>query len=471
MEEEPHYGTAAGRVPPPVSQPETSGIRMVDVIRKKRDGLELSRPEIEYLVRAYTDGEVPDYQVSAWLMAVILRGLTRAETSVLTDAMLHSGDVLDLSEFATKKVDKHSTGGVGDKTSLVLAPLAAAAGLVVPMISGRGLGHTGGTLDKLEAIPGFNVNLSVPEFRNVLTKCGCCMIGQTSEIAPADRKLYALRDVTGTVESPYLICASIMSKKLAEGLDALILDVKTGSGAFMKEERDAVFLAELMVETGERMGKSMVALITNMDQPLGLKVGNALEVEECIDVLRGHGPEDFRELCLELAAWMFHLGEVAATVEQGKLDAAKLLDSGRALERFRQMVKLQGGDVAAIDDPSRLPKSKYTLVVASPKGGYVASMNCEAVGTACVILGGGREKKEDAVDPAVGIVLHCKVGDRVEVGTPLCTVHFNSETKATSAAKLLAGSYQIEDASASTKVLVHRVIQGKNPNQERPEEE
>ena len=247
-------------------------IRAIDVIRRKRDGEELSRAEIEYLVRAYTVGEIPDYQVSAWLMAVILRGLSRAETSALTDAMLRSGDVLDLTEFSAKKVDKHSTGGVGDKTSLVLAPLAAAGGLVVPMISGRGLGHTGGTLDKLESIPGFNVNLSVPEFRRVLAACGCAMIGQSAEIAPADRKLYALRDVTATVESPYLICASIMSKKLAEGIDALVLDVKTGSGAFMKEEKDAVFLAELMVETGERMGKAIVALITDMYQPLGSQV-------------------------------------------------------------------------------------------------------------------------------------------------------------------------------------------------------
>ena len=294
--------------------------------------------------------------LSAWLMAVILRGLSRAETSALTDAMLRSGDVLDLTEFSAKKVDKHSTGGVGDKTSLVLAPLAAAGGLVVPMISGRGLGHTGGTLDKLESIPGFNVNLSVPEFRRVLAACGCAMIGQTAEIAPADRKLYALRDVTATVESPYLICASIMSKKLAEGIDALVLDVKTGSGAFMKEEKDAVFLAELMVETGERMGKAIVALITDMDQPLGSKVGNSLEVIEALDVLRGAGPEELRELCLELAGWMFVLGGVADSVSDGKTRAAELIHSGQALEKLRQMVKLQGGDESVIDNPERLPR-------------------------------------------------------------------------------------------------------------------
>jgi len=437
-----------------------NNIRAVDVIRKKRDGIELSRPEIEYLVRAYTNGDIPDYQVSAWLMAVILRGLTRAETSVLTDAMLRSGEVLDLSEFPAKKVDKHSTGGVGDKTSLVLAPLVAVGGVMVPMISGRGLGHTGGTLDKLEAIPGFNVNLSVPKFRSVLDACGCAMIGQTAEIAPADRKLYALRDVTATVESPYLICASIMSKKLAEGVDGLVLDVKTGTGAFMKEEKDAVFLAELMVETGERMGKSMVALITNMDQPLGLNVGNALEVVECVEVLRGQGPADLRELCLELAAWMFHLGGRAPTVEQGRVDAATILDSGKALERFRQMVELQGGDVSTIDDPTRLPHTQQTQVVKSSKSGYITAMNCEAVGTACVVLGGGREKKEDPVDPAVGIVLHHKVGDEVAAGEPLCTIHFNSEAKAASAAQLLLDSYKIGNTPRAKKPLVHRVIRG-----------
>ena len=445
-------------------------IRAVDVIRKKRDGVELSRAEIEYLVRAYTDGDIPDYQVSAWLMAVILRGLTRAETSVLTDAMLRSGEVLDLSEFPAKKVDKHSTGGVGDKTSLVLAPLVAAGGVMVPMISGRGLGHTGGTLDKLEAIPGFNVNLPVPKFRSVLDACGCAMIGQTAEIAPADRKLYALRDVTATVESPYLICASIMSKKLAEGVDGLVLDVKTGAGAFMKEEKEAVFLAELMVETGERMGKSMVALITNMDQPLGLKVGNALEVVECIEVLRGQGPADLRDLCLELAAWMFYLGGTAPTVEQAKADAAKILDSGKALERFRQMVELQGGDVATIDDPSRLPRAQQTRIVKSPKSGHITAMNCEAVGTACVILGGGREKKEDSVDPSVGIVLHRKVGDKVTTGEPLATIHINSDAKAALAAHLLIDSYHIGDKQPARKPLVHRVIRGSQSGTQHPGE-
>ncbi len=445
-----------------MSQPqESQTVRAIDVIRKKRDGQELSRDEIEYLVRAYTSGEIPDYQVSAWLMAVILRGMTRAETSVLTDAMLHSGEVLDLSEFAAKKVDKHSTGGVGDKTSLVLAPLVAAGGLIVPMISGRGLGHTGGTLDKLESIPGFNVNLPLPEFRRVLKVCGCAMIGQTAEIAPADRKLYALRDVTGTVESPYLICASIMSKKLAEGIDALVLDVKTGCGAFMKKDEDAEFLAALMVETGERMGKSMIALITNMDQPLGTHVGNSLEVAEVIEVLRGEGPEDLRELCLELAARMFQLGGAADTVAQGKAQVGQLIASGKALERFRQMVILQGGDALVIDDPGRLPQASLKQEVKSAHRGYVSSIDCEAIGHACVILGGGREKKEDAVDPTVGIVLHRKLGDAVAAGESLCTVHANSETRAARAIELLLQSFRItETPPAENRRLVHRVIRG-----------
>ena len=433
--------------------------RAIDVIRKKRDGVELSRAEIESLVNAYTRGDIPDYQVSAWLMAVVLRGMTRAETAALTDAMLRSGEVLDLSALPGKKVDKHSTGGVGDKTSLVLAPLAAAAGLVVPMISGRGLGHTGGTLDKLEAIPGFNVNLPVAQFRRVLEICGCCMIGQTAEIAPADRKLYALRDVTGTVESPFLICASIMSKKLAEGIDALVLDVKTGSGAFMKSEEDAIFLAELMVETGEQMGKQVVALITNMDQPLGNMIGNALEVVEVMEILRGEGPEDMRQLCLELAGWMLHLGGVSGTVEEGKMQSGKLINSGEALAKFRQMVELQGGDPRAVDDPKKLPQAQHTMILSSPRRGYLASLQCERIGTACVLLGGGREQKEDSVDPAVGIVLHKKVGDGVAVGEPLATIYYNAETRAIQAKQLLEESYQISDTPAHAKrPLIHRVI-------------
>jgi pyrimidine-nucleoside phosphorylase len=432
--------------------------RAIDVIRKKRDGLELTRDEIDSLVRGYTRGEIPDYQASAWLMAALLKGLSRAETAALTDSMLHSGQILDLSEFSAAKIDKHSTGGVGDKTSLVLAPLAAAGGLIVPMISGRGLGHTGGTLDKLESIPGFNTQLSLTRFREILHACGCAMIGQTAEIAPADRKLYSLRDVTGTVESPYLICASIMSKKLAEGVDGLVLDVKTGSGAFMKTDEDAAFLAELMVETGQRMGKKMVALITDMDQPLGLRVGNSLEVEEVLDILRGHGPEDLRQLCLELAAWMFHLGGRASTIADGKTLAAQLIRSGQALDKFREMVSLQGGDARVIDDPQRLPRAKHAVDILSTRSGYVSAIQCEAVGTACVVLGGGREKKEDAVDPAVGIILHKRVFDPVLAPEPLCTILYNSESRAAHARKLLEQSYQIADQPPAPTKLIRRVI-------------
>jgi pyrimidine-nucleoside phosphorylase len=433
-------------------------VRAIDVIRKKRDGIELSRHEIEGFVNAYTQGDIPDYQVSAWLMAVVLRGMTRPETAALTDAMLRSGEVLDLSSLAARKVDKHSTGGVGDKTSLVLAPLASAAGVAVPMISGRGLGHTGGTLDKLESIPGFNVNLPVAEFRRVLGVCGCAMIGQTAEIAPADRKLYALRDVTGTVESPYLICASIMSKKLAEGIDALVLDVKTGSGAFMKNESDAAFLAELMVETGERMGKQVVALITDMDQPLGNMIGNALEVVEVVEVLRGGGPADLRELCLELAGWMLYLGGVAKSVANGKEQSARLVSSGKALERFRRMVELQGGDPGMIEDPKKLPQAQHTMQVKSATAGYLTAMQCEQIGTACVILGGGRERKEDSVDRSVGIVLHKKVGDEVRAGETLATIYYNAEAKAQRARQLIEQSCEIGVAAPARRPLVHKII-------------
>jgi pyrimidine-nucleoside phosphorylase len=444
-------------VSPPSATPPP--FRVVDLIRKKRDGGALAPAEIEFLVDTYTRGEVPDYQIAAWLMAVVLRGLTREETASLTHSMLHSGEVLDLGFLPAKKVDKHSTGGVGDKTSLVLAPLVAAAGLYVPMISGRGLGHTGGTLDKLESIPGFRVGLPVAEFRRVLETCGCSMIGQTEKIAPADGKLYALRDVTGTVESPYLICASIMSKKLAEGTDALVLDVKTGSGAFMKKEEDAVFLAELMVETGERMGKQMVALITNMDQPLGRMVGNALEVRESIEVLSGGGPRDLRELCLELAAWMFCLGDASQSVAQGRQLAEQTIASGKALEKFRHMVELQGGDPLCIDDPQRLAIAPHAVDVVSPRAGFISAIQCEHVGAACVVLGGGRERKEDSVDPSVGIVVHKKIGDSVAAAGPLCTVFCHSDAQAARAVDLLEASYMITDAPPTHRpALIHRAI-------------
>ena len=438
-------------------------MHVTDLIRKKRDGGELLGNEIEFLIQGYTRDSIPDYQMSAWLMAVLLRGMSRAEMAVLTESMLNSGQVLDFSDLPAPKVDKHSTGGVGDKTSLILAPVVAAAGLYVPMISGRGLGHTGGTLDKLESIPGFRVNLSTSEFRDVLQKCGAAMIGQTAEIAPADKRIYALRDVTGTVESPYLICASIMSKKLAEGIDALVLDVKTGSGAFMKSEKDAVFLAELMVETGQRLGKRMVALITNMDQPLGHAVGNSLEVAECIEVLKGKGPADLRELCLVLASWMLFLGKRVADLQEGQQLGEEMISSGKARDKFREMIRLQGGNASVIDDPGVLPRAKYQTDIASPASGSVVEMMCEQIGTAGVLLGGGREQKEDSVDPSVGIIVHKKLGDRVAAGEALCTVHYNSVERLERARPLIHQSYTIGAATTGQRrLLVGRVISGES---------
>jgi len=433
-------------------------MRAVDLIRKKRDGGELTEEEIRYLIFGYTGEVIPDYQMSAWLMAVLWRGMTRRELALLVETMLHSWRTLDLSHLPARKVDKHSTGGVGDKTSLIIAPIVAAAGVVVPMVSGRALGHTGGTLDKLESIPGFNPRLTLDQFTEVLGEVGCGLIGQTEEIAPADRKLYALRDATATVESPYLICASIMSKKLSESIDALVLDVKTGSGAFMKTEQDSAYLAELMVETGRGMGKKVVALVTGMDEPLGLAVGNSLEVIESVEVLRGGGPSDLRELCLELSAWMLHLGEKAGSVEQGRRLAAEILDGGRALEKFRQIVRRQGGDAAALDDFSRLPQAAHRRDVASPAGGVVAEIDCEKVGLASVLLGAGREKKEDAVDPAVGLIVHKKLGDAVRESEPLVTLHYNAAAQVDLAAALVRESYRIADSTPEMKPLVRRVI-------------
>ncbi|MGH9712524.1 MAG: thymidine phosphorylase [Candidatus Acidiferrales bacterium] len=433
-------------------------MRAVDIIRKKRDAAELSRPEIEFLIEGVTHDRIPDYQLAAWLMAVVWRGMTRAELAALTEAMLHSGVVLDFSDLAAPKVDKHSTGGVGDKTSLVIAPVVAAAGLYVPMISGRGLGHTGGTLDKLESIPGFNVNFSLKEFRRVLEACRCGLIGQTPEIAPADKRLYALRDVTSTVESPYLICASIMSKKMAEGIDALVLDVKTGDGAFMKKQADAEYLAELMVETGTRMGKKVVALITDMEQPLGRKVGNALEVEECIEIMDGKGPEDLRELCLELSAWMFVLGNRSKSVAEGKKLAAEMIASGRARDTFREIVRLQEGDPRVVDDPSLLPQARHKAVVHAMSAGFVTGIHCEQVGVASMMLGGGREKKEDAVDPAVGLVLEKKIGDAVKTGDTLCTVHYNLDARLENSIAILEAGFEIGPAAPPASPLVRKII-------------
>lgn len=435
-------------------------MRTVDLILRKRDGGEMTADEIRWLIRSYTDGSVPDYQMAAWLMAVWLRGMNRVELAALTDAMLRSGSLLDFSNLPAPKVDKHSTGGVGDKTSLILAPIVAAAGLYVPMISGRGLGHSGGTLDKLESIPGFNVNLSLAEFRRVLEKCGCGLIGQTPEIAPADKKIYALRDVTGTVESPSLICASIMSKKLAEGIDALVLDVKTGSGAFMRELKDAEHLARLMVETGQQMNKKVVALITDMNQPLGRKAGNALEIGECIEVLGGKGPEDLREVSLILAAWMLYLGGKSASVEAGKKLSEEMISSGKAFEKFREIIRLQGGNPAVMDQPSLLPRAQNTMHVESLHHGYVQEIACRDLGVACVTLGGGREKKEDSVDPAVGLVVHKRLGDAVKRGEHLCTIHYNSGERVGEVRRLIEEGFKIGEAPPEKlPPLVHKIIQ------------
>ena len=392
-------------------------------------------------------------------MATWLRGMTRSELAALTEAMLYSGEVLNLSDLPGKKVDKHSTGGIGDKTSLILAPIVAAGGLTVPMISGRGLGHTGGTLDKLEAIPGFNVSLSLTEFRHVLSECGMGLIGQTKEIAPADKKIYALRDATSTVENIALICGSIMSKKLAEGIDALVLDVKTGSGAFMQREEDAVNLAEVMIDTGQRMGKKVVALITDMDQPLGRAAGHANEVAESIEVLNGRGPADLRDLSLELSAWMFYLGERTKSLDEGRRLAQSMIAGGQAREKFKQGIRLQGGDDRVVDNPSLLPQARSHLGVPSPSAGFISATNAQQFGIALAILGGGREKKEDSIDHAVGLEFHKRIGDRVEAGDALATIHYNAATRLQEACDLVASNFLISpQAPQSPRPLIRRVL-------------
>lgn len=435
-------------------------MRAVDLIRKKRDAGEHSREEIDFLVTGYTRGDIPDYQMAAWLMAVWIRGLGPAETAALTEAMLHSGEVVDHSYLPMKKVDKHSTGGIGDKTSLILAPIVAAGGLAVPMISGRGLGHTGGTLDKLEAIPGFNTSLSLADFRHVLQECGMGLIGQTAEIAPADKKIYALRDATSTVENIGLICASIMSKKLAEGIDALVLDVKTGSGAFMSREEDAVRLAEVMVDTARRTGKKAVALLTDMNQPLGRMAGHSHEVIEAIDVLRDKGPEDLRALSLELSAWMFYLGERTKSLDEGRRLAAEMIASGKALERFRRCIRLQGGNERIIDDTSLLPMAKLQAEIVSPKSGFITATRCRDFGIALAILGGGRNRKEDQIDHGVGMEFHKRIGERVQTGDKLVTIQYNSEAKLAEAKNLVAGAFEIGEVATPPPPLISRIIGG-----------
>ncbi len=433
-------------------------MRAVDLIRKKRDSGEHTREEIAYLVSGYTKGDIPDYQMAAWLMAVWIRGLSSAETATLTEAMLYSGEVVDHSDLFTKKVDKHSTGGVGDNTSLVLAPIVAAGGLAVPMISGRGLGHTGGTLDKLEAIPGFNTSLSLADFRRVLRECGMGLIGQTAEIAPADKKIYALRDATSTVENIGLICASIMSKKLAEGIDALVLDVKTGSGAFLSAEKDAVRLAEVMVDTAKRTGKKAVALLTDMGQPLGRMAGHSNEVAEAIEVLKGKGPEDLRELSIELAAWMFYLGERTPSVDLGRRLSEEMLATGKALDRFRQCIRLQGGNERVVDDTTLLPKAKLQAVVTSSKSGFLIGTRCRDFGVALALLEGGRGKKEDRIDHGVGLEFHKRIGDCVQVGEKLVTIQYNSEAKLAEAKTMLAEGFEIGDSAAPAPALIRQII-------------
>jgi pyrimidine-nucleoside phosphorylase len=433
-------------------------MRAVDLIRKKRDSGEHSREEIEFLVSAYTRDEIPDYQMAAWLMATWIRGLSGAEIASLTEAMLHSGEVITFPEIPGKKVDKHSTGGVGDKTSLILAPIVAAGGLTVPMISGRGLGHTGGTLDKLESIPGFKTSLTLGEFRRVLAECGMGLIGQTKEIAPADKKIYALRDATSTVENIGLICASIMSKKLAEGIDALVLDVKTGSGAFMQREEDAVLLAELMVETGRRMGKKTIALITDMDQPLGRFAGHSHEVIESIEVLRGGGAPDLRELSVDLSAWMFFLGERTKSLDEGRALAEKLIASGEALAKFKQGIALQGGDPRVIDNYQVLPLARNRKDIMSDVNGYIVAMNCMGFGVALALLGGGREKKEDTIDPGAGLEFHKRIGDRVATGETLVTIHYNTDVKLAEAIERMQNSFVFGEQPLPPKKLVRRLV-------------
>jgi pyrimidine-nucleoside phosphorylase len=404
-------------------------VRATDIILKKRDGGALSRDEIAFVIDGVTHGSVPDYQISAWLMAVLWRGMSTEETAWLTDAMVHSGVRLDLSDIPGVKVDKHSTGGVGDKTSLILAPLAAACGVPVPMMSGRGLGHTGGTLDKLEAIPGFRVNLSIDEMMTALRRNGCAMIGQTAEIAPADKKLYAMRDVTGTVESIPLISASIMSKKIAEGIDALVLDVKSGSGAFMKTLAASRQLAESLVAIGAAAGVRTEAIITMMDAPLGCAVGNALEVAECIEVLKGSGPADLVDVSVELTARMLVLGGVAADRSAARERVRAAIASGDGLERFRHIIETQGGDPRVVDDTTRLPAAPYRHVLKATRAGYVTAMDAGLVGRASVLLGAGRDRAEDPVDPAVGLVLLVKPGQQVSDGDGVLELHYRDRAR------------------------------------------
>lgn len=431
-------------------------MRMVDVIDHKRNGSALTKEEISAFVEGYTNGEIPDYQASALLMAIYFNGMTDEEQANLTMQMLNSGDRLDLSDIPGIKVDKHSTGGVGDKTSIPLAPMVAALGIPVPMISGRGLGHTGGTLDKLEAIPGFGVERSEAEFKKQVRDIKVAIVGATGNVAPADKKIYALRDVTDTVDSIPLIAGSIMSKKIASGTDALVLDVKTGTGAFMKEEADAVKLANALVKIGKSVGMNCMALISDMNQPLGNMVGNSLEIQESIAILKGEGPEDITELVMTLGSQMVVIAKKAATLAEARAKLEEVVANGSALEVFRQMIVAQGGDPRVIEDPTLMPQAKYHFELPAPQAGYVTKMTADEIGIAAMLLGGGRQAKTDVIDYAVGIELHKKVGDAVAEGESLLTIHSNTADVA-NIKELLYNNIEI-GTDAQPIQLVHKII-------------
>ena len=432
--------------------------RIVDLITKKRDGGSLTTDEIQWFVKAFTAGEIPDYQAAALAMAIYFCSMTPREISDLTLAMAHSGEMLDLSDIAPVVVDKHSTGGVGDKTTLVVEPLVAACGLPVGKMSGRGLGYSGGTLDKMESFTGFRAGLTVDEFRKQLREIGLVLAGQSADLAPADGKLYALRDVTGTVPSTPLIASSVMSKKIAAGAQAIVLDVKVGSGAFMQTLKEASELARTMVKIGKSVGRKTVALISDMNQPLGNAVGNALEAREAIDTLRGGGPADFREHCLHVAAHMLVLGKRAKGYGAARALCAAALADGRALAKFRVLVVAQGGDGAQVDDPDKLPRAALVETVGAPKSGYLKEINARAVGLAAVDLGAGRATKTDSIDLAVGVVVHHKVGDRVEKGEPLFTVHANDSGKLAQARKRVLAAHRFRKDKVRPLPLFYKTV-------------
>ncbi len=428
------------------------------IIEQKRDGKALEDADIRAFIEGYTKGDIPDYQMAALAMAIYFQGMSAHEVSVLTDAMMRSGDLVDTSGIALPKADKHSTGGIGDKVSLILAPLVACCGVAVPMLSGRGLGITGGTLDKLESIPGYRTDLEIEAFLDVLNQCGCSIIGQTDSLAPADKKLYALRDVTGTVPSIPLIAASIMSKKLAEGMDALVLDVKWGSGAFMKTPELATELAETMVSIGKEAGKGMAAIVTDMNQPLGRTAGNALEIRETVETLRGEGPPDLVEITIELSAHMLQLTGVERDLNAARRRLGEVLADGRALEKFKEMVALQNGDTTVIDDPSRLPAAAHQVPCPAPAEGVVAGADADAIGRACVALGAGRRRVEDAVDHAVGISDIVKIGETVSEGQRMATIHANSYEAIEEAKPFVEQAFWISSYSVVPPDLIGKVI-------------